>query len=149
MCIRNWWKRADKGSKMIEYKEFDSSLIERVKEIYALEGWMAYLNSDERLIKAFDHSLYLLGAFDDDKLVGFVRCVGDGEHILLVQDLIVDRAYQKQGIGTTLFKTVWDRYKDVRMFQVNTDLEDEVDNHFYKSMGMKPLEEGHMISYFR
>ena len=134
---------------MIAYKEFDSSLIERVKEIYALEGWMAYLNSDGKLIKAFDNSLCILGAFEDEKLVGFVRCVGDGEHVLLVQDLIVDRAYQKQGIGTTLFKMVWDKYKDVRMFQVNTDLEDEVDNRFYKSMGMKPLEEGHMISYFR
>ena len=134
---------------MILYKEFDFSLIERVKEIYALEGWRAYLNSDEKLIRAFENSLYLLGAFDGEKLVGFVRCVGDGQHILLVQDLIVDKSYQKQRIGTTLFKMVWDKYKDVRMFQVNTDLEDEVDNHFYKSMGMKPLEEGHMISYFR
>lgn len=134
---------------MIDYKEFDSSLIERVKEIYTLEGWTAYLNSDEKLTRAFGNSLYVLGAFDGDKLVGFVRCVGDGEHILLVQDLIVDKAYQKQGIGTTLFKTVWNKYEDVRMFQVNTDLEDEVDNHFYKSMGMKPLVEGHMISYFR
>ena len=44
---------------------------------------------------------------------------------------------------------MWDKYIDVRMFQVNTDLEDEVDNHFYKSFGMKPLEEGHMISYYR
>lgn len=134
---------------MIQYKEFDSSLIERIKEIYELEGWRAYLNNDEKLIRAFDNSLYLLGAFDGEKLVGFVRCVGDGEHILLVQDLIVDKEYQKQGIGTTLFRTVWDKYKDVRMFQVNTDLEDKVDNHFYKSMGMKPLEEGNMISYFR
>lgn len=134
---------------MILYKEFDTTRIERVKEIYELEGWTAYLNSDEKLVRAFDNSLYVLGAFDDENLVGFVRCVGDGEHILLVQDLIVDKAYQKQGIGTTLFKTVWDKYKDVRMFQVNTDLEDEVDNYFYKSMGMKPLAEGHMISYFR
>lgn len=134
---------------MIEYKEFDSSLIGRVKEIYALEGWSAYLNSDEKLVRAFENSLYLLGAFEGDKLVGFVRCVGDGEHILLVQDLIVDKAFQKQGIGTTLFRMVWEKYKDVRMFQVNTDLEDEVDNRFYKSMGMKPLEQGHMISYFR
>ena len=44
---------------------------------------------------------------------------------------------------------VWDRYKDIRMFQVVTDLEDEVDNHFYQSFGMKKLEEGHMVSYFR
>ena len=41
------------------------------------------------------------------------------------------------------------RNKDVRMFQVVTDLEDEVDNRFYQSFGMKKLEEGHMVSYFR
>ena len=81
--------------------------------------------------------------------MGFIRCVGDGEHILLVQDLIVDKAYQKRKIGTTLFKTVWDRYAHVRMFHVVTDIEDPVDNHFYQSFGMKKLEEGCMVSYFR
>ena len=51
---------------MISYKEFDYSNINRVKEIYALEGWTAYLNSDEKLVRAFDNSLYCLGAFDGD-----------------------------------------------------------------------------------
>ena len=134
---------------MITYKEFGAELIDRVKEIYEAEGWTAYLHDDEKLINAFDNSLYTLGAFEADTLIGLVRCVGDGAHIVLVQDLIVDRAYQKQGIGTCLFKTVWDKYSDVRMFQVNTDLEDEVDNHFYQSFGMKKLEQGHMVSYFR
>lgn len=81
-------------------------------------------------------------------MIGFVRCVGDGEHILLVQDLIVAKAYQGQGIGK-LFQAAWDTFKDVRMFQVNTDLEDVIDNHFYQSFGMRTLEEGHMVSYFR
>lgn len=75
--------------------------------------------------------------------------MGDGEHILVVQDLIVAKAYQKQGIGTKLFKMIWDKYSRVRMFQVVTDLTDEVDNHFYQSFGMKPLAKGHMISYYR
>lgn len=134
---------------MITYKEFNSELLNEVKEIYASENWSAYLKDDEKLKRAFDNSIYTLGAFDGDKLVGFVRCVGDGEHILLVQDLIVHPTYQKQKIGTTLFKTIWDKYIDVRMFQVNTDIEDEVDNHFYQSFGMKRLEEGCMVSYFR
>lgn len=134
---------------MITYKEFDVELLDEVKEIYASESWSAYLKDDEKLKRAFANSLYTLGAFDGDKLVGFVRCVGDGEHILLVQDLIVHPTYQKQKIGTTLFKAVWDKYSDVRMFQVNTDIEDEVDNHFYQSFGMKRLEEGCMVSYFR
>jgi len=134
---------------VITYQEFSIEELFRVKEIYEAEGWMSYLKDDDKLHRAFQNSLYILGAYDGEKLVGFVRCVGDGEHILLVQDLIVDRAYQKQGIGSTLFKKVWDRYADVRMFQVVTDISDPVDNHFYQSFGMKKLEQGEMVSYFR
>ena len=115
---------------MISYREFDSSLLESVKSIFEKEHWNAYLRDDAKLKRAFDNSLYVLGAFEDDRLIGFVRCVGDGEHILLVQDLIVEPEHQKQGIGTCLFKAVWEKYADVRMFQVVTDIEDKVDNHF-------------------
>lgn len=134
---------------MISYKEFDSSLLSEVKEIYARQQWNSYLKNDEKLRVAFDNSLYLLGAFDGEFLVGFVRCVGDGEHIVLVQDLIVRPGYQRKGIGTALFQAVWDKYIDVRMFQVITDIEDIVDNHFYQSFGMKKLVDGHMVGYFR
>lgn len=134
---------------MITYKEFDTSLLEDVKEIYRSVYWQSYLQDDEKLKRAFENSLHLLGAFDGEVLVGFARCVGDGEHIVLVQDLAVRPEYQKRRIGTTLFQMVWDKYKDVRMFQVVTDLEDEVDNRFYQSFGMKKLEEGYMVSYFR
>lgn len=134
---------------MITYKEFDASLLEDVKEIYRSVYWQTYLQDDEKLKRAFENSIHLLGAFDGEVLVGFARCVGDGEHIVLVQDLAVRPEYQKRRIGTTLFQMVWEKYKDTRMFQVVTDLEDEVDNHFYQSFGMKKLEEGHMVSYFR
>ena len=75
--------------------------------------------------------------------------MGDGEHIVMVQDLIVVPEFQHQKIGSTLFKHVWDKYSKVRMFQVNTDMEDEIDNQFYRSFGMKPISEGNMISYYR
>ena len=137
------------GKIMIEYKEFGLEEFERIKEIYQGEGWSAYLHDDEALKRAFDKSLYCLGAYDENKLIGFIRSVGDGEHIVLVQDLIVEADYQRRKIGTTLLKHVWDRYINVRMFQVNTDIEDERDNQFYRSFGMKPISEGNMISYFR
>jgi len=92
---------------MISYKEFNSELLERIKEIYTEQGWNSYLNNDEKLVHAFQNSLYVLGAFDGEKLVGFIRCVGDGEHIVLVQDLIVDKQYQRKGIGSALFKKIW------------------------------------------
>ena len=67
----------------------------------------------------------------------------------MVQDLIIDKEHRSQRIGTTLFKMVWDKYANVRMFQLTTDLYDEADNRFYQSFGMKKLVEGDMVSYFR
>ena len=133
----------------MEYREFGTEQMTRIREMYEQEGWNAYLHDDEKLRRAFTQSLYLLGAFDGGKLVGLIRCVGDGEHIVLVQDLIVDRAWRRQGIGSQLFRAVWEKYRTVRMFQVVTDIEDEADNRFYRSFGMKPLADGNMISYFR
>lgn len=137
------------GGTMIEFKEFDSSKIEEVKKIFKKESWNSYLNDDNKLIRAFDKSLYILGAFDGEKLVGLIRCVGDGEHVLVVQDLIVDKEYQKQGIGTHLFKTIMDKYSEVRMFMVITDIEDKVDNKFYQSFKLKKLAEKCMVGYIR
>lgn len=134
---------------MINYKEFDSSKIEEVKMIYKKESWNAYLNDNYKLIRSFDNSLYILGAFDEEKLVGFIRCVGDGEHILMVQDLIIIPEYQKKGIGTNLFKMIMDKYSKVRMFMVITDIEDMVDNKFYQSFRLKKLENMNMVAYIR
>ncbi|WP_312699005.1 GNAT family N-acetyltransferase [Sedimentibacter sp.] len=134
---------------MIVYKEFDSSFIETVKDIYRKESWNSYLKDDARLVRAFDKSLYILGAFDNDELVGFIRCIGDGEYTLTVQDLIIRREYQQRGIGTYLFKTILRKYADVRMFIVITDIEDAVDNKFYQSFNFKKLKDMHMVGYIR
>ena len=134
---------------MISYNEINSSMIESIKDIYRKESWNAYLKDDEKLIPAFNNSLYTLGAFDDCKLIAFIRCVGDGEHILIVQDLIVEPEYQKRGIGTYLFSTIMEKFSKVRMFMVVTDIEDIVDNKFYQSFNLKKLEEMNMIGYIR
>lgn len=134
---------------MIGYKEIDSSKIESIKDIYRKESWNAYLQDDEKLVRAFNNSLYTMGAFDDCKLVGFIRCVGDGEHILVVQDLIIDPDYQQRRIGTYLFKTIIEKYSNVRMFMVITDIEDIVDNKFYQSFNFKKLENMNMVAYIR
>ena len=55
---------------MIEYKEFRSELINEVYSIYEENQWKSYLGDKEKLSRAFEQSLYLLGAFEEGNLVG-------------------------------------------------------------------------------
>ena len=134
----------------MEFKEFDyNQYFEEIKGIFKSANWSAYLKDDEKLKRSFKNSIYLLGAFENNKLIAFIRCVGDGEDILLIQDLIVDSDYYRQGIGTKLFKAISEKYKDVRTFCLFTDIHDIRDNEFYKSVGMVRIEKKDMISYIR
>ena len=134
----------------MEFKEFDyNQYFEEIKGIFKSANWSAYLKDDEKLKRSFKNSIYLLCAFEQNKLIGFIRCLGDGEHIVIVQDLIVDPNYYRQGIGTNLFKAVSEKYKDVRSFCLFTDIHDIRDNEFYKSLGMVKIEEREIVSYIR
>lgn len=134
---------------MIEYRELDGKQLPAVLEIYQKAGWTAYLTDCEKLARAFGSSLYTLGAFDGDILAGFVRCVGDGEHIVYVQDLIVDIPYKQRGIGKMLLCRAMEKYVDVRMFMLVTDASDAVSNTFYTAVGMKHMENAGCVAYIR
>jgi len=133
----------------LSYREFDSALLPEILEIYRRAGWAAYLGDDEKLARAFDCSLYILGAFIDGQLVGFIRCVGDGEHIVYVQDLIVDVPFKRRGVGSTLLRRVMERFSHVRMFTLITDASDEPANAFYRAMGMKRYSDRGVAGYMR
>ena len=134
---------------MIEYKELTSESLTAIKSLYQQHDWLAYLQDDAKLIRAFDQSLYTLGAYDGEKLVGFIRCVGDGEHIVLVQDLIVAETHLRKGIGRELMHKVYERFADVRMLMLLTDAMDERANAFYQSIGMTKLEQNGCVTYMR
>lgn len=132
---------------MITYREFDISEMVDVVAVYEDIGWVMYLQDKDKLFTAFENSLYLLGAFDGERMVGFARVVGDGEHIVLVQDLIVISEYQNKGIGSMLFEKVMDKFKTVRTFMVVTETEDKKSQAFYQKFGMKRMDEYAMTGY--
>ena len=135
---------------MRTYREFGAECLAEVREIYAACGWTNYLEDEETLRRALEQSLFLLGAFEDGALVGFVRCVGDGAYILYVQDLIVTPALQRKGIGRELMRQVSERFAGLRQFLLITDAEDAVSNAFYRAIGLKTTLGGYpCIAYFR
>ena len=132
-----------------ELREFGDERLEEVKRLYEEAGWRAYLTDDEKLRRALRNSLYLLGAFEGEELVGFIRCVGDGEHIVLIQDVLVKEADRRKGVGSALIRNVLTKYRQVRMISLYTDAEDEADNGFYQSLGFRKIGENHMVSYMK
>ena len=133
---------------MIRYQQLTKDDMTGVKRLYEQMGWTAYLGDDDRLYRAWDRSLFALGAFDGDNLIGFIRCLGDGEHTVLIQDLIVAEEYHKQGIGKTLMEAVFQVYADVRQRFVVTDVNSPAAG-FYRSLGMNPFEEGGLLAFFK
>ena len=121
---------------MAEYREIGLDYLADVMELYEAAGWTAYLDDRDMLARAFDNSLWMLGAFEDGRLVGFLRCVGDGEHVVLVQDLLVHADFQRRGIGRCLLERAMERFSHVRMFTLLTDAADPVSNAFYSAASM-------------
>ena len=94
-----------------------------------------YTDRPEMLAAAYKNSLCVLGAYDRDKLVGVVRAVGDSASVVFVQDLLVLPAYQRQGIGTLLLKTLLAQYEGVYQIELLTD-DTPKTTAFYESLGL-------------
>jgi ribosomal protein S18 acetylase RimI-like enzyme len=58
------------------------------------------------------NSLFHVVIRDESSIIGMGRVVGDGSMYFYVQDVVVDPAYQKQGIGRSLMSEI-ERYLSV------------------------------------
>ena len=72
--------------RIIEYQTYRE---EEILPLYASVGWTAYTDARDALRRGFVKSLLTLAAYEEKTLVGLVRAVGDGETVVLVQDLLV------------------------------------------------------------
>ena len=106
--------------------------------LYESVGWVFYCKHPEVLEKAFANSLCVLAAYEHDRLVGLIRCVGDGYTILFIQDLLIYPAYQRRGIGTALMNALLEKYPHVYQIELATD-NTEKTIAFYKSFGFHNL----------
>lgn len=121
---------------------------EEVLEIYKSVGWTIYASDPEKLRRAFENSLYILGAYDGDTLVGILRAVGDGETVVFLQDILVRPDKQGQGIGRKLMAEFFRKYSRVRQVQLLTD-DTPATVGFYRAVGMVPAEELHFKSFVK
>src|SRR5690606_38197188 len=92
------------------------------------------------------HSLYVLSAWDGDRLIGLVRVVGDGLTIIYIQDILVLNSRQNQGVASELLRRVLEKYRDVRQKVLLTEEAPDV-RHFYEKHGFQSCDQGTLVAF--
>ena len=129
---------------MIQYTDRISA--EEYLELRTKVGWMLFpLEEAENCI---ENAYMVISARDDGRAVGVARLLWDGGYVAFLSDVIVDPAYQRQGIGTRLLRSVLERYKTVYQMELLTD-DTEITNSFYRSAGFVPAGEIGCLSFVR
>jgi len=86
-------------------------------EMNMLQESVGWGRRDEKIIEeALDNTLYSLCVYDEDKLIGYGRIIGDKTIFLYIHDVMVIPEYQGRGIGKGIMEALLkqvDEYKKV------------------------------------
>ena len=100
----------------------------------------------EVLKQAILQSLDVIAAWDNDKLVGLIRVVGDGLTIMYIQDILILNAYQNKGIASELLQQMLIKYNNVRQKVLLTEEASDV-RHFYEKNGFESCDQGSLVAF--
>ena len=121
---------------------------EDIMPLYQSAGWTGYVNNPDMVRAAHENSLLIIGAYESGHLIGFIRAVGDGASIVLIQDIIVSPMHRRRGIGSRLMSAMMERYAGVYQMELMTD--DRPDTAaFYESLGFKKAQDLGCCAYMR
>lgn len=118
-----------------------SVALEDLVRLYSAVGWTAYTKAPESLAAAIGGSSFVVTARLDGQLIGLARAVSDNATICYIQDILVDPAHQRSGLGRQLVEHILGQYGDVRQKVLITD-DEPGQRAFYQSLGF--IEAGDM-----
>ncbi|QHI72195.1 GNAT family N-acetyltransferase [Aminipila terrae] len=87
---------------MITYK--NEIAVDDYLQLRDAVGWRNLPREQAR--KALAGSVYMLVAYDNEKVVGMARVVGDGVYMSLIVDVMVHPEYQKMKIGSYIMNNI-------------------------------------------
>ena len=86
--------------------------VEEFNSLYDAVGWGAY---DNRISKiALDNTFYSVSVYDEDKIIGYGRLIGDTICYVYIQDIMVKPEYQSQKIGTLIMNKLLEKIKELK-----------------------------------
>ena len=121
----------------IEYKETKDFCSMDIKRLFLSVNWESGKYPD-KLVRAFNNSSHVISAWDENRLVGLVRAIDDGETIAFIHYLLVDPEYQGQHIGDELMKRLLAHFKNHLYVKIMPS--DSKTIPFYERFGFKQYE---------
>lgn len=88
--------------------------------------------------EALKNTLYSLCVYDNDKLVGYGRIIGDKTIFLYIQDVMVAKEYQHKNIGTEIMKGLLNKIDEYKKINPNIRVylgASKGKENFYKKFG--------------
>ena len=96
---------------MISIKE-NIKNVEEFNLLYDAVCWGAYY---EKIVqKALDNTFYSVSVYDDNKIVGYGRIIGDTICFLYIQDIMVKPEYQGKKIGTMIMNKLLEKINEIK-----------------------------------
>ena len=123
----------------IIYKDSKTFSSEEIKELFLSVNWTSG-KYPERVVKALSNSSRVISAWHNEKLVGLIRSIDDGEMVAFAHYLLVNPEYQGHGIAGKLLSRLKEEYKDYLYFNIMPDERKNVS--FYEKHGFELLTDG-------
>ena len=87
--------------------------VEEFNYLYDAVGWGSY---DEKVSeKALANTMYSVSVYDDDKIIGYGRIIGDRICFLYIHDVMVTPKYQNKKIGSQIMNKLLDKVNQVKL----------------------------------
>lgn len=86
--------------------------IEEFNLLYDAVGWGAY--SDDITKKALDNTFYSVSIYDEDKIIGYGRLIGDTICFMYIHDIMVLPDYQSKKIGTMIMNKLLEKINELK-----------------------------------
>ncbi len=81
------------------------------------------------------HSVFVVSAWHSRKLVGLGVITGDGRTELVINTMLVDEPYQRQGIGTHMLERMLQKVADIKPYWCQVGACEEFGEKLYRKFG--------------
>jgi len=86
--------------------------VKEYNELCDAVGWGEY---DEAIVqKALDNTYYSVSIYDDDKIIGYGRLIGDSIVFMYIHDIMVRPEYQGKKYGAMIMKKLLEKLSEIR-----------------------------------